>query len=199
MRQGILHLFERTLEWELNFLEKLQTIRHPILDWIMIFFTKLGDVGMIWIITSIVLLFFKKYRMVGVTSLLALIIGAILTDLILKGWIGRERPFTHLDSERIKEILIIKKPSSLSFPSGHTTSSFASGIVLAYYFRKYRIPFILLASLIAFSRMYLYVHFPTDILAGLIVGTLAAGLSLLIGKRWLRPLIDRLETRQSTS
>lgn len=185
MRQGLLNLFERTHEWEMWFLDQLQSIRHPILDWILIIFTKLGDIGIIWILVSLVLFSTKKYRKVGLTSLLALLIGAIFTDLTIKGWIARERPFTHLDASRLKDVLIIKKPSSLSFPSGHTTSSFAAGIVLAYYFRKYSVPILLFAATIAFSRMYLYVHFPTDIAAGLIVGTVSAILALFISKHWL--------------
>lgn len=194
MRDLLLRLFERTHEWEINFLEGLQSIRNPILDWILVFFTRLGDVGIIWIIICVVLLLMRKYRKVGFIGLLALLIGAIITDLTLKGWIARERPFTYLSEERLKEVLIIQKLHSLSFPSGHTTSSFAVGLTLSYYLKQYRIPILLLASIIAFSRMYLYVHFPTDILAGIIVGSLSALLAILISKhvlnRYLRFLND---------
>lgn len=183
LRQSLLDFFERIHDWEMGFLDQLQSIRHPILDGILIFFTKLGDVGIIWILISVILLFTKKYRKMGMAGLLALMFGGLLTNLFLKEWLARERPFNYLDELRLKEVLIIKKPSEYSFPSGHTTASFATGIVLAYYFRKYRIPIISLAIIISFSRMYLYVHFLTDILGGVIVGTISAVLSLIISEK----------------
>lgn len=168
--------FEHTREWELSFLDFIQDLRFPLLDKVMIFFSKIGDVGAVWIAIGLILLFIKGYRHVGIAALLALLIGTIITDMTLKDWIGRERPFTFVEGLE----LIIDPHNSKSFPSGHTTASFSAAFVLAYYLEKYRIPVLILAGLISFSRMYLYVHFPTDILAGILVGLMASFLAITI-------------------
>ncbi|NLZ48864.1 MAG: phosphatase PAP2 family protein, partial [Clostridiales bacterium] len=77
----------------------------------------------------------------------------------------------------------ISKPSSFSFPSGHTGFSFAATGVLAKYFRKYRIPLFILASLMAFSRVYLCVHYPSDIIGGIILGLICSQISIWVFDR----------------
>lgn len=144
----------------------------PIMDKVMVISTHLGDGGMIWIIIALALMINKKYRKIGVMALAALILSTILGEGILKHGVHRIRP-----SEDINAInLLITKPLSYSFPSGHTASSFAVAGVLAKYLKKYAVGFFALASLIAFSRLYLYVHYPTDVLAGIVLGVICSGI-----------------------
>ena len=141
-------------------------VQNPILDKIMPSITSLGDSGMIWIIISLILMISKKYRKVGVLSLLALTLSTIIGEGILKNIVQRPRPFYELTNIQ----LLIEKPPSYSFPSGHTGSSFAVAGVIGILIKKYKIPVMILAGLMAFSRMYLFVHYPTDILGGIVLG-----------------------------
>jgi len=138
----------------------------PFMDFIMPKITSLGNGGFIWILTAVILLFFKKYRKGGIAMLIALAVGAILGSVILKPLIARPRPF-HANGELP---LLIKIPTDFSFPSGHTMSSVSSAYVLTFINKKFGYFAIPLAVLIAFSRLYLYVHFPSDVLAGAIIG-----------------------------
>ena len=155
---------------ELKILDWLQTIRTPIGDALMCFITSLGNVGAIWIVLAVVLIAIPKTRKSGIIVAAALIIDAVLCSGILKNVFCRIRPF---DVNTAIQVLITK-PRDFSFPSGHTSASFAAATAL--YLAKERKLFILtlvLACLIAFSRMYLYVHYPTDVLGGLILGLIA--------------------------
>lgn len=151
----------------------------PVLDRVMPMITFLGDSGLIWILISAALLLSKKYRSAGIMALCALLINYLLGEVLIKNLIQRPRPFTEYPFME----LLIAKPSSYSFPSGHTASSFAAAGILAKEFRKYRIPIYTLAVLIAFSRMYLYVHYPTDILGGIVLGLLSAKIVLHFSRR----------------
>ena len=152
---------------EIQILNWLQSLHTPILDKIMQLITHLGDMGIIWIILTIVMLLIPKTRKSGVIMAAAL----ILCNVILKNLIARVRPY---DVNTAVQVLVAK-PKDFSFPSGHTAASFAS--VTALYLtgeKKLWKPALALAILIAFSRMYLYVHYPTDILGGVIFGSLSA-------------------------
>lgn len=149
-------------------------LHNEILDTIMITLTKLGDAGILWIVISLALLCSKKYRPVGILTLCALLITLILGDGILKNIIERNRPFVGLKDFN----LLIKAPSSYSFPSGHTSAAFAAASMLSYHFNKYKIVFFTLAVLMAFSRLYLYVHYPSDIAGGIILGLFAFWITL---------------------
>lgn len=162
---------------ELKILDWLQTIRTPIGDALMCFITSLGNVGAIWIVLAVVLIAIPKTRKSGIIVAAALIIDAVLCSGILKNVFCRIRPF---DVNTAIQVLIIK-PRDFSFPSGHTSASFAAATAL--YLAKERKLFILtlvLACLIAFSRMYLYVHYPTDILGGALLGILCGYLGCRI-------------------
>ncbi|MBE7056502.1 MAG: phosphatase PAP2 family protein [Ruminococcaceae bacterium] len=164
---------------ELPILDAIQTIKNPILDTIMLVITHLGDAGILWILTGVALLFFKKYRKNGLIVLFSLLAGLLITNIVLKNAVARIRP---CDLNATVELLI-ERPHDWSFPSGHTTSSFAAATALLYTNKKIGVPALILAILIAFSRMYLYVHFPTDILAGIIIGAGCALLMILIFKK----------------
>jgi undecaprenyl-diphosphatase len=147
-----------------------------IMDKSMVISTYLGNGGIIWIIIVAILMINKKYRKIGFMALGALILSTILGEEILKNVVKRIRP-----SEGIPAWdLLIAKPLSYSFPSGHTTSSFAVAGVLAKYFERYAFGFLSLAALIGFSRLYLYVHYPTDILAGMILGLMCSAIIIYL-------------------
>lgn len=131
----------------------------------MKFTTHLGDAGAIWIVTAITLLLFKKTRKAGICLGVSLIVTAILGNVVLKNIFARTRPFIEANYP-----IIINAPGGFSFPSGHTSSSFAAATAIALYFKKWSVPSFVLASLIALSRVYLYVHYPSDIIAGAILG-----------------------------
>lgn len=154
------------LEMEHTILGWIQQIHNPVLDWIMKFITTLGDNGYVWIAVALALLCFRKTRKFGAMMSVSLVLCLLIGNLGLKLLIDRPRPF-HID-DTIR--LLIEAPLDSSFPSGHTMSSFASACVLFFWNKKAGIAGIILASLIAFSRMYLYVHYPTDILAGAVLG-----------------------------
>lgn len=136
------------------------------LDFLMPKITALGNGGAIWIVASLALICTKKYRMNGVILLVCLGVGALVGDIILKPLIARPRPF------QINETvtLLIKDPGNYSFPSGHTLSSVIGAVSLTITKPKFGWIAIPLAIFIAFSRLYLYVHFPSDIFAGMVIG-----------------------------
>lgn len=148
----------------------------PVMDKIMVVSTHLGEGGIIWIIIAALLMINKKYRKIGFMALAALILSTILGEGILKHVVQRIRPSADIPAVN----LLIAKPLSYSFPSGHTASSFAVAGVLAKYFKKYALGFFSLASLIAFSRLYLYVHYPTDVLAGIVLGLICSGIIICL-------------------
>lgn len=143
--------------------------------------TFLGDGGWFWILLAVVLLIMKKTRKAGVAAAIALVIGALITNVCLKNMVARVRPYDTYSAL----IPIVTKPIDWSFPSGHTCASFASAFV---YFRllpkKYGIPALVLACMIAFSRLYLGVHYPTDVLAGFFIGLLASVLAVWMVRRF---------------
>ncbi len=151
-----------------------QNLHNPFSDFIMKLFTNLGDWGFLWIIISVILLCKKKYRPFGVLLLLVLACNLIVGEIVIKNLIARARPF--INREDI--ILLIQQPSGYSFPSSHASSSFAAAFVLTKANKKL-VWFYLPSFLIAFSRIFLYVHHPSDILAGIFLGTLLAWLVYL--------------------
>jgi len=147
-----------------------------IMDKIMVISTSLGNGGIIWIIIAAILMISKTYRRIGFMVIAALILSTILGEGILKHVFQRIRPSADIPTAN----LLITKPLSYSFPSGHTISSFAVAGVLAKYLKNYALEFFSLASLIAFSRLYLYVHYPTDVLAGAIFGLLCSAIIIYL-------------------
>lgn len=157
------------------------TIGNPVLDVIMAFVTTCGDHGLIWIIAGILLLIFPKTRRWGITLLVTLGITWLICEFGIKELIARPRPFV-LDPSHT---LLIAPPSGFSFPSGHTLASFLAATVItrAPIARGWKIAAWVMAALIAFSRLYLFVHFPTDVLAGAIIGVIAALIGVYISNR----------------
>ena len=158
-------------------------VRNALTDGFWKLITFLGDGGWFWIATGILLLFFAKTRKAGVTALLALLLGALVTNLLLKNLLARPRPY-----DKIAGLTpLVKKLKDYSFPSGHTCASFAAAVVYWKMLPKvWGRAGVILAFLIAFSRLYVGVHYPTDVLAGGIIGGLMGLLAVYIIKH-IRP------------
>ena len=154
---------------DMTILNFLQQFTHPILDAFFVFFTRIGDYGELWIFICLLFMLKKNTRRAGFLGIVALIIEAILVMVVLKPMFDRPRPYIVNDFP-----ILIPTPSGSSFPSGHTAASFAVAFVL--YFNKvpYRKTIMVLAGLMAYSRLYLYVHYPSDILFGIFVALLIA-------------------------
>ena len=145
----------------------------PLLDAVIPVITHLGDGGVLWIGLALVLLCLPRYRKTGLAMGLALLMGLLICNLTLKPLVARMRPFDYQLLHFGKEIpLLIAAPTDFSFPSGHTIAAFEAATVLLIRDRKWGACAMLAAVLMAFSRLYLYVHYPTDVLAaaGLGVG-----------------------------
>ena len=146
-------------------------IRNDFLTPIFKFITSLGDEGYIWIAIAIILLFVKKYRKVGLMVGASLLGSLLFNNMIVKNIVARPRPYRMMETLTI----LIPEPGEYSFPSGHTSSSFAAGVVLYLMLpKKYGVPAMILAFLIGISRLYVGVHYPTDVLGGIVMGTLIA-------------------------
>ena len=188
-------------------------LRGEFLDTVMPFITKFGDGGIFWIAVTLLLMIPKRTRKYAHVSAIALIFCVIGGNLILKNVIGRARPFWLDNGNMLARIaqitadgltqytqghdkligllpdgrtpisLLVSAPNDFCFPSGHTQASFAAATAICMYSRKWGIPALVLAALVAFSRMYLYVHYPTDILGGIFCGVVYALIALWICNR----------------
>ncbi|MDO4325270.1 MAG: phosphatase PAP2 family protein [bacterium] len=154
------------MEFEFAILHWLQSLHMPWMDVLMKTATFLGEVGWIWILLGVLCLCFKKTRRMGAGILLSLLLGLILGNGILKNLIARQRP-CWLQPE---VPMLIAVPSDYSFPSGHTLAGVEASLSIFFFHKRWGIASFVLAALIAFSRMYLFVHFPTDILGGILLG-----------------------------
>lgn len=152
-----------------------QHLRTDMLTPLMKFVTFLGNGGWFWILCAVVLLAVPKTRKTGYAAVLSLIFGVIVTNLLLKNIVARPRPFAEIEAL----IPLIAKPTDFSFPSGHTTASFAVALVMLRMLpKKIGIPAVVLAALVAFSRLYLGVHYPTDVLTGFVVALVGSSLAV---------------------
>ena len=160
-------------------------LQSPIVDAVMPLITALGNGGAIWILWAVIALLIPKYRKMGLGMAFALVMGLIVCNLILKPQIARIRPFDYQLQHfgRVIELLIAA-PHDFSFPSGHTIASFEAAAVLLLNHRKMGLAALILAVLIAFSRLYLYVHYPTDVLASVVLGILFGILGNLLA-HWI--------------
>lgn len=154
-----------------------QHLRTDMLTPFMKIVTFLGNGGWFWILCAVVLLAIPKTRKTGYAAVLSLIFGVIVTNLLLKNIVARPRPFAEIEAL----IPLIAKPTDFSFPSGHTTASFAVALVMFRMLpKKIGIPAVVLAALVAFSRLYLGVHYPTDVLVGFLVALMGSTVAVWI-------------------
>ena len=193
-------LFDPFLHFDLSIFEWIQTVQGSFLDKIMIAITTLGEGGIIFILLALALICTKKYRKAGVAVLVALVVMEIGNNLILKEIFARPRQFNLAETDPVKYAWwaeayrfpgIVSEPSSYSFPSGHTSSAFAAAIAVLWYDRKIGIPTTVFAFIMGFTRIYVEVHYPTDVLFGAVFGVLYALIGVLIMKV-LYPQIEKL-------
>ena len=152
--------------FDYTILDWFQSIHSEILTRIFQWITTLGEGGALWVAVALTLLVWKKTRVIGVTMLVALLFTLLVGNLTLKPLVARPRPCW-----RHPEIpLLIANPKDFSFPSGHAMSSFAAATALFMWNRRIGIFAILMAVVMAATRMYFYVHYPTDIVAGMLIG-----------------------------
>ena len=139
--------------------------------------TYLGEIGAIWVVIGLLLCLKKQYRTSGILLLAALLCTFLLGDCLLKNLVQRPRPF-----QEIPTTLLIAPPAGFSFPSGHSSSSFAAAFILYRTKKIWGVAAFLLAVLIAFSRLFLFVHYPSDVLTGALLGLLTGWLIWKFGK-----------------
>ena len=166
------------MEWLLEMDGRLllwlkEAFSHPVLDKIMIFISSLGNKGFIWIAIGVLFLLFgyrnKIWRNRGFLVLFSLAANFLACNVVLKPLIDRTRPYYVLDYTPL-----IPPVGDPSFPSGHTSASFAAATAIYAINKKWGIAAYAFAAVMGFSRLYLGVHFPTDVLAGALVGIVAA-------------------------
>ena len=170
------------MAWELNFLLWLQGMRSDLLTTLMVWYTSLGDHGLLWLGATLLLLLGRKTRRAGIIGVLALALGALVTNVALKPLVERLRPF--IADPNLLPLVPIDDMSS--FPSGHTTAAFgaATGWFLSLPDTwRWRWTLFLTAVLMGVSRMYVGVHYPTDVLAGAVVGIAAGFLANYVAKQ----------------
>ena len=161
----------------------------PVLDVAMPIITMFGDAGIFWIAVSVLFLITKKHRKTGIGMALALVMGLLVCNIWLKPTVARIRPYDFQMEYFMKEIpLLAGTMHDFSFPSGHTIASFEAAVVILLNNKKLGIAAMILAVLIAFSRLYLYVHYPTDVIFSVLLGTIFA----FIGNYLARKIMDRL-------
>lgn len=153
-------------EAELNILWWIREhLTHPFLDTVMPYISSLARHGEFWILVALILVCFKKTRKAGVAMGIAMACGYLIGNMGMKNLFARTRPY---DVTEVK--LLVAKLHDFSFPSGHTLVSFEAATALWFYHRKWGVAAFVLAALIGLSRLYLFVHYPTDVLVGAVLG-----------------------------
>ncbi len=180
--------FDRNVLYAVN-----HSMRNSVMDTVMPFITKLGDKGIFWIALAIILLIPKKTRKTGAAMGIAMLLGVIIGNGILKNFVARTRPFDLANPVLPKHRLLIDAPTDYSFPSGHTLASFEAATAIYKDHTLYGFAAFVLALLIAFSRIYLQVHYPSDVLGGAILGFLLG----LLGSTIVRWFTDMRAARKA--
>ena len=169
-------------------------LRCDFLDWFMPIITVLGDAGIFWIAVAVLFIFTKKYRKIGIGMMIALMMGLVVCNICLKPMIARIRPYD-FQEEYLGVVvnLLIEKQHDFAFPSGHTIASFEAAVVILLGNKKLGIPAMILACLIAFSRLYLYVHYPTDVIVSIVLGTILALIGWYLAQKVMDMLPEKLK------
>ena len=166
-------LYQLAVSFDLPILEWIQAyLQSDFLDTVMPIITLFGEGGIFWIVWAVILLIIPKTRKIGLSMLIALILGLLVCNLTLKPLVARVRPYDLQEQDFGVYInLLINRQSDFSFPSGHTIASFEAAVVLLKNSKKMGIPALIIAILVSFSRLYLYVHYPSDVLVSVVLGT----------------------------
>ena len=177
MIETITNLDVSFLDWVYNY------VRNDVLSAFFSFVTHFGDAGIFWILLSVILMIPKKTRTWGFAVFSALLMGVIVGNGIIKPLVARIRPYDLYDKVHGTEGFIdtiVKKPNDFSFPSGHTQASFAAATAIVLNSKKWGAPALILAAFVGLSRIYLYIHYPSDVIAGMLFGILWGFLSVCL-------------------
>ncbi len=162
---------------DFQLLYAIQAMHSPVLDQIILALTKvMGGIGQFWLILAVILLIPKKTRRCGIAMFVSYVLVLLVGHVVLKDLIARPRP-CHIDQT---VALLVERPTSFSCPSTHTAWAFAAAVSVLWHNRKAGIAVLVCAVLIGFSRMYLFVHFPTDVLFGAVLGAVLAAITCYI-------------------
>ena len=166
-------LYQLAVSFDLPILEWIQAyLQSDFLDTVMPIITLFGEGGIFWIAWAVILLIIPKTRKIGLSMIIALLLGLLVCNLTLKPLVARVRPYDLQEQDFGVYInLLINRQSDFSFPSGHTIASVEAAVVLLKYSRKMGIPALIIAILVSLSRLYLYVHYPSDVLVSVVLGT----------------------------
>ena len=187
------------VSFDLPILEWIQAnLQSGFMDTIMPIITMLGDGGIFWIVCSVLFMLFPKTRRMGIAMAIAMAMGLVICNMILKPVVGRMRPYDfQIDvlHKTWNDILVggkllVETPHDYSFPSGHTIACFEASVAIMLSNKKLGIPALILAILVAFSRMYLYVHYPTDVIASIFLGSLFAVIGHIVAQRIKLPTVS---------
>lgn len=172
----MISIIQQTDDAILNFIHT--NLQFSILDKVMPSVSWVGNMGSIWIVIAILFILSKKHKTTGFIMIISLVLCVLIGNIALKHLVARIRPcYVHPEI-----VLLIPRPSDFSFPSGHTMSSFAAATVIILSDKRWGKMAIAMALLIAFSRLYLYVHYPSDIVGGILLGVTIAFISVKISE-----------------
>ncbi len=159
----------------------IQTLHISWLDPLVATFTTLGNAGLLWIGLSLIMLCWRPTRKAGFLALLAMVLGLLVTNVTIKPLVERARPWLDLP---IVPLVVENDPHS--FPSGHTCAAFASGMIWlrTLPWKRGRVLAVVLAVCMGLSRLYVGVHYPTDVLAGAVIGSLCAWIAWRLYIYW---------------
>ena len=161
------------MDWEFDILYWFQDLHDPLMDKVALGLTMLAEKGIFWIALMLVILLFVKDKKVGLTGWVALCLSVLLCNILLKNIVQRDRPCWIDPSIQ----LLVDIPDDYSFPSGHTSFSFAGAVAIFRYYKGWGFLALVLAAMIGLSRLYLFVHFPTDVLVGAFCGIVSGMLA----------------------
>ena len=168
--QAILN--QLAVSFDLPILDWIQAhLQSSLMDTIMPIITLFGEGGIFWIAWAVLLLLIPKTRKTGLGMAIALVLGLLVCNVTLKPLVARIRPYDFQEQLGVYINLLIERQHDFSFPSGHTIASFEASVVLMKNSKKMGIPALIIAILVSFSRLYLYVHYPSDVLVSVVLGT----------------------------
>lgn len=184
---------QMAVAFDLPILDWIQAnLKSDLLDTVMPIITLFGDGGIFWIAIAVLLLCIPKTRKIGLGMGFALLMGLVVCNITLKPLVGRIRPYDLQEQLGVTIPLLTDRMHDYSFPSGHTIASFEASVVLLKNNKWMGIPAVILAVLIAFSRLYLYVHYPTDVIFSLFAGILFA----FLGDALANKVVTRLPAKR---
>ncbi len=163
-------MFECIKNIDKTVIKHMSRIQNPLFNKILVPLTKIGSLGIIWLLIALPMLFIEDLKFVGIKVIMVVILTGFVGEGLIKHLAKRKRPSRYIEEKD----MLIRKPISYSFPSGHTSSSVASATVISRFCPHLTVPVFVLAFLVSFSRLYFKVHYPSDIFAGAILGILFA-------------------------